>query len=203
LDAVSEIQMEALTEIFNIGAGRGASSLSAVVASPVRLSVPRIDLYRVADLDVEVLGIGSERLGAVLQSYSGPFDAQAMLLFPEENSLEILRDMLGGTVSIEELTELEQETMCEVGNIILNACLSAMADVLGVSFAATLPTYAIDTLDTLIGHSLKSNEQPLMLVLNIDMVIEKRNTRGFLAFLLSYPSLDMLMSHIDRFLGKL
>ncbi len=200
---ISDIQMEALTEIFNIGAGRAASSLSSVVASPVRLSVPRVELYRIEDLDVDALGIGRKRLGAVLQSYSGPFDAQAMLLFQEENALEILRDMLGGTMSVEELSELEQESMCEVGNIILNACLSAMADVLGVSFDATLPSYSIEHLDTLILSSIKSTYQPLMLVLNIDMIIEKRSTQGFLAFLLSYPSLEMLMTHIDRFLGKI
>lgn len=195
--------MEALTEIFNIGAGRAASSLSSVVASPVKLSVPRVELYRVAELDVAALGIGHKRLGAVLQSYTGPFDAQAMLLFPEENALEIVRDMLGSTMSVEELSELEQETMCEVGNIILNACLSAMADVLGVSFEATLPSYSIESLETLLRHSIENPDQPLMLVLNIDMLIEKRNTQGFLAFLLSYPSLEMLMAHIDRFLGKI
>jgi len=195
--------MEALTEIFNIGAGRAASSLSSVVASAVRLSVPRVELYRIADLDIDALGIGRKQLGAVVQSYSGPFDAQAMLLFPEENALEIVRDMLGSTMSVEELSELEQETMCEVGNIILNACLSAMADVLGVSFEATLPSYTIESLDKLIHRSIKHPAQPLMLVLNIDMLIEKRNTRGFLAFLLSYPSLEMLMAHIDRFLGNI
>jgi len=114
-----------------------------------------------------------------------------------------VRDMLGSTLSIEELSELEQETMCEVGNIILNACLSAMADVLGVSFEATLPSYSIDSLGTLLRNSIEDPGQPLMLVLNIDMIIERRNTQGFLAFLLSYPSLDMLMAHIDRFLGKI
>jgi len=195
--------MEALTEIFNIGAGRAAASLSSVVASSVKLSVPRIELYDVADVDIDALGLGQARLGAVLQSYAGPFDAQAMLLFPEANALEIVRDMLGGTMSVEELSELEQETMCEVGNIILNACLSAMADVLGVSFEATLPSYSIESLSTLLKNSIDDPGQPLMLILNIDMIIEKRNTQGFLAFLLSYPSLDMLMAHIDRFLGKI
>ena len=195
--------MEALTEIFNIGAGRAAASLSSVVASSVKLSVPRIELYDVADVDIDALGLGQARLGAVLQSYAGPFDAQAMLLFPEANALEIVRDMLGSTMSVEELSELEQETMCEVGNIILNACLSAMADVLGVSFEATLPSYSIESLSTLLKNSIDDPGQPLMLILNIDMIIEKRNTQGFLAFLLSYPSLDMLMAHIDRFLGKI
>jgi chemotaxis protein CheC len=195
--------MEALTEIFNIGAGRAASSLSSAVASTVKLSVPRIELYQIEDLDIDALGLGHKRLGAVLQSYAGPFDAQAMLLFPEENALEIVRDMLGSTMSIEDLSELEQETMCEVGNIILNACLSAMADVLGVTFEATLPSYSVESLETLLRNSIENPDQPLMLVLNIDMIIEKRNTQGFLAFLLSYPSLDMLMTHIDSFLGKI
>ena len=63
------------------------------------------------------------KFGAVSQQFSGPFDADAVLLFTEENTLEIVRDMMGSQMSIEELAEFEQEAMCELGNIILECLL--------------------------------------------------------------------------------
>lgn len=127
--ALSELQLDALTEVFNIGAGRAASGLSEIVGDEVKLSVPRVQFYQSSEINAKALSLNSPRLGAVRQHFSGPFNADAMLLFTEERALEVVRDMMGSQLSVEELAEFEQEAMCELGNIILNACLSAMARV--------------------------------------------------------------------------
>lgn len=193
--------MDGLTEVFNIGTCRAASSLSEIVGDEVKLTVPRLQLVNSADLTLDTLSLGSARLGSVKQQFSGPFDAQAMLLFTEERALEIVHDMMGSQVSIEDIAEFEQEAMCELGNIVLNACLSAMADIFGVELDSTLPQYTVDTSEAILQQILSDTDQPVLMVLHMNLSIEKRHTQGYLAFLLSTSSLQKLLAHIDRFIS--
>lgn len=199
MNPLSELHIDALTEVFNIGAGRAASSLSEIVGEVVNLSVPRLQLVNSSEITAQTLSLYSPRLGAVKQRFSGPFDALAMLLFTEERALEIVHDMMGSHVSVEVLAEYEQEAMCELGNIILNACLSAMADILGLVLESSLPHYVVDSSEVILQQIIAEANQPLMLVLHIDLSIEKRHSQGYLAFLLSSSSLEELLVHIDRF----
>jgi len=201
VSTLSELQLDALTEIFNIGAGRAASSLSEIVGEEVKLSVPRVQLYQSSEINAEVLSLNSPRVGAVKQSFSGPFDADAMLLFTEERAMEIVHDMMGSQVGIEEMVEFEQEAMCELGNIILNACLSSMADILKLTLDSSLPAYSVGETDTILRQIVSEANQPVMLVLHIDLAIEKRLSQGYLVFLLSSSSLRELLIHIDRFIA--
>jgi chemotaxis protein CheC len=203
MDSLSELHLDALTEVFNVGAGRAAASLSEIVGDEVKLSVPSIEIKKSSEADSSVIALNSARFGAVSQQFSGPFDAEAVLLFTEDHALEIVRDMMGSQMSIEELAEFEQEAMCELGNIILNACLSAMADMLSIALNSSLPTYRIATTEEIFKGISNSTDQPYILVLHIDLTIEKRHSEGHLIFLLSSMSLRNLVVQIDRFLGAI
>ena len=201
--ALTDTQLDALTEIFNIGAGRAASSLSEIVGGEVLLSVPRVEFYRSNEINAQMLSLSSARLGSVQQQFTGPFNMVASLLFTEERALEIVQEMLGSQMQREDLVEYEQEAMCEVGNIILNACLSAMADMLNIAFASTLPEYSSDVPDVVIGRIISDNDNPLMLILRMNMIIEKRGSQGTLIFWLSSSSLDDLIVQVDQFLARI
>ncbi len=200
---LTEYQLDALTEIFNVGAGRAAASLSDIVGDEVMLSVPRVEFYRADQINANVLSLTSTRLGSVKQEFNGPFNMAASLLFTEERALEIVQEMIGSQVQMEDLVEYEQEAMCEVGNIILNACLSAMADMLGITFESTLPEYSSDVPDVVIGRIVSDASNPMMLILHMNMLIEKRRSQGTLIFWLSSSSLDGLVLHLDRFLSRI
>lgn len=202
MNTLSEMQLDTLTEVFNIGAGRAAASLSEIVGDEVRLSVPRVQFYQSTEINAAALSLNSERLGAVRQHFSGPFDADAMLLFTEERALEIVHDMMGSQVNVEDLPEYEQEAMCELGNIILNACLSAMADMLSLRMDSSLPTYSVAATDEILQRLVAEANQPVILVLYIDLAIEKRHSQGYLVFLLSSSSMQALLGHIDRFITR-
>jgi len=200
---LSELHLDALAEIFSIGAGRAALSLSEIVGDEVHISVPSVQVINAEDINATTLSLNSGRFGAVSQYFSGPFNAEAVLLFTEEQALKIVSDMMGSQMSLEELAEFEHEAMCELGNIILNACLSAMADILDFTLESSLPNYRVASADEIL-HRLKENSnQPYVMVLHIDLAIEKRHTTGNLVFLLSSTSLTNLVIHINQFLGSI
>ena len=157
---LNELQRDALGEVFNIGVGRAASSLSQIVNDTVLLSAPEVMLVHRSDAAKVLLGSEFRQFSTVSQHFSGAFDAEAMLVFPESNALEIVRLMVGPHMSIEELSEFEQEAMCEVGNIILNACMSALADLFHLSLNGTLPIHRFGDTESL--AFLEGDEQQMI-----------------------------------------
>ncbi|TDY97183.1 UNVERIFIED_ORG: CheC inhibitor of MCP methylation [Herbaspirillum seropedicae] len=204
MSILNEIERDALTEIFNVGAGRAAQSLSEIVGDEVRLSVPSVEVLRSGAIDEQVLPRTRGRFATVSQNFDGPFDAEAVLLFTEERALSIVRDMMGSQMSLDELAEFEREAMCELGNIILNACLSAMADMLEITLNSSLPQYLVSSPDDISARLASAQgDESYVLVLHIDLVIEKHQTDGHLIFLLSSSSLHALVEHVQRYLGKI
>lgn len=203
MNHLSDLHLDALAEVFSIGAGRAALSLSEIVGDEVRISVPSVQIINSEDINATTLSLNSGRFGAVTQHFSGPFDAEAVLLFTEEQALKIVSDMMDSQMSIEQLAEFEHEAMCELGNIILNACLSAMADMLIFTLESSLPDYTVASADEILYRLKQNSDQPYVLVLHIDLAIEKRHTAGNLVFLLSSSSLTNLATHLDQFLGNI
>jgi chemotaxis protein CheC len=203
VNSLTELHLDALAEVFNVGAGRAAASLSEIVGDEVKLSVPSVEIKKTSEVDASIMELSSMKFGVVSQQFSGPFDAKALLLFTESHALEIVRDMMGSQMSIEELAEFEQEAMCELGNIILNACLSAMADMLHISLNSSLPDYKIASTEEIFRGLHSAEDQAFVLVLHIDLSIEKRHSEGHLIFLLSSMSLLSLVDHLEQFLGSI
>jgi chemotaxis protein CheC len=195
---LSELQHDALGEIFNIGVGRAASSLSQIVNDEVLLTAPEVMLVHREQAAKLLLGAELQQFSTVSQTFSGPFEAQALLVFRESNALEIVRLMVGPHMSIEELAEFEQEAMCEIGNIILNACMSSLADIFHVSFDSTLPLHRFGSAENL--PVLEGGEEQMVLLLQVDMIISQQRIQGHILFLLSVASMSSLLSCLDQYL---
>ena len=197
---LNELQRDALGEIFNIGVGRAASSLSQIVNDTVLLSAPEVMLVHREDAAKVLLGSEFRQFSTVSQHFSGAFDAEAMLVFPESNALEIVRLMVGPHMSVEELSECEQEAMCEVGNIILNACMSALADLFHLALNGTLPVHRFGDTESL--SFLSGGDSQMVLVLQVDMTISQQRVQGHILFLLSVASMQSLLDCLDTYLRE-
>ena len=90
---LSELEHDTISELINIGVGRAASSLSEMVEQPVELTVPRITFVERFS-DTELAKAPTEVVSAVSQTFDGPFKGEAMLVFPEERSLELVPSWL-------------------------------------------------------------------------------------------------------------
>lgn len=198
--SLNELQHDALGEIFNIGVGRAAASLSQIVSDEVLLTAPDVSLIHIDQAASLLRSSELQQFSSVSQIFSGPFEAQALLVFPESNALEIVRLMVGPHMTIEELSEFEQEAMCEIGNIILNACMSSLADIFRVSFTSTLPLHRFGNTDNL--PVLEGDEDQMVLLLQVDMVISQQRICGHILFLLSVASMSSLLACLDDYLAS-
>jgi len=199
---LTELQHDALVEIFNIGVGQAAAAMSRIVSEEVTMSVPEITFQRRAEVAHTLGAQEGRRVCAVAQQFSGAFNTEAFLMFPEEKSLEIVRLMVGQSLSLEELSEMEQEAMSEIGNIILNSCMATLANASGKELQGSLPMYHVGTGNDILGQSGKQWDGVVM-TLKIDFNIERHHIYGYVAFLLDLPALQDLTQAIDVYLASI
>lgn len=197
---LSELQQDALIEIFNIGMGQAASSMSQIVGEEIALSVPKLSILCGADRAETIrAAIHSPRVCAVSQDFVGSLNARAFLIFPEGKTQEIVRRMIGESVSADELNEMEQEALSEIGNIILNSCISSLCETLQSDFRCSLPTYHTGSTDEILFAS-SGRENDLLMLFHVDFSMPKAKIDGYLVFLLNLPSFKALIEQVDRFL---
>jgi chemotaxis protein CheC len=200
---LSELENDALIEIFNIGVGQAAASMSAIVNEAVRMSVPSITFIHRAEAARLLRNRVFEpaRICGVSQHYEGAFETEAILMFPEDKSLEIVRLMVGESVPLAELTDMEQEAMCEIGNIILNSCVGTLANILQHELRGSLPAYHVGTSDEILTAS-GSEPDAVVLMLHIDFVLEKHQIQGYVAFVLDLSAMHDLKAQINQYIAR-
>lgn len=202
---LTELQRDALTEMFNIGVGAAADLLSQMVGESVRLSVPLVEFTSESKAKAYYLEREQRPLCAVRQRYVGEVTTEALLMFPEENSLELVRIMVGADLPLQALTEMEQDAMAEIGNIILNAVISSMANTLSLHFEGALPQVSILSAEDLFVSSEPTgpaDEAGSLMALNIDFFLSARKVSGYLAFLLDIPSGTVMVQRIDAYIAQ-
>ena len=199
---LTELESDALTEIVNIGVSRAASSLRKMIDDHVSLSVPAIEVVS----QRRAARLISEReippLVAVRQGFSGPFSGRALLIFPEENSLELVRAVTRDELSVQEVLDIEDEALAETGNIILNGCLATMANMLQRSLTMTIPEVVRGDGASLFEVWEGGEAEGLVLFLYIDFAVRKRDIRGYIAMLMDLPSLEALKVLLDEFIAR-
>lgn len=200
---LDELERDALTELLNMGVGRAATYLSRMVSDQVALSVPAVSIVaREAALQALTRSEPSPFV-AVSQNFQGRFSGRALLIFPEVNSLELVRAAVGAGYSLEEIVDLEQEALTEMGNVILNGCLSVIANSLKETLNISLPSLLRGDGRTVLygaGKTAPVSGDELVLLLYIDFSIRSRNIRGYIALLMDLPSLTNLRELIHRFI---
>jgi len=199
---LSELELDALTELVNLGISQAALRLAKMVREEVILSVPNVTLVSHNEAIKILAERGSKSLVAVHQTFEGDITGRALLLFPEANSLELVRAVIGRDLSIEEIIELEQEALAETGNVILNGCLATIANLLHRHLKISLP-------EVLRGESveffnMKPPPEPgdTVMFIYINFSVRQRNIEGYIAMLLDMPSFAALKALLGEFIHR-
>src|SRR4051812_49336337 len=110
---LDELEGDALTELVNMGVSRAALALRDLVGEQVLLSVPSLSILLRTEAATLVDKTKFEVLVAVRQAFHGEFSGRALLIFPEANSLELVRAVAGAQLELHDIIELEQEALAE------------------------------------------------------------------------------------------
>ena len=199
---LDDLELDALTEVVNIGVSRAAASLREMVGDQVLLSVPSVAIVS-REQAARVIGDSeADRLGAVHQTFDGDISGRALLIFPEANSLELVRAVTGGDLPLENIIELEQEALAETGNIILNGCLATIANMLQRSLKMSLPEIVRGNGVDFFSPPITPASEDVVLFLYINFTVKERNIRGYIAMLMDLPALASLKLLIGQLISR-
>jgi len=138
------LQLDALREVANIGAGHAATALSQMTNRTIMINVPEVNVLALEDVS-ELLGRADEIVAAVLMHMMGDLTGRTLVLFPEgsaKNLCDILFRKPTGTTT--EFGVMEQSGLKEAGNILASAYLNALSDFMGMMLVPSVPSLVVD-----------------------------------------------------------
>jgi chemotaxis protein CheC len=199
---LDELELDALTELVNLGVSNAALSLGEMARDEVILSVPKVSVVTRDQAITHLHERNTKRLVAVQQDFDGDISGRALLIFPEAQSMELVRAVVGGDLSLEDIMELEQEALAETGNVLLNGCLSTLANNLERSFRISLPEVIHGEGAEFFSSSPRRQVGNDVLFVYINFAIRQRNIQGYLAMLLDLPSMANLKALLIAFIAR-
>lgn len=193
----SELELDALAETFNLSLGEAAAMFSQMIREDIILSVPTVEILSQRELVNQLETGGNSRLCAIRQSFSSSsnFNTNTLLLFPEQGTLEIVRRMLGDSTPIEHITELEQDTLAEIGNIIMNGCMGSLANLFNSRMTGSLPAVSVNAVNKVLGDG---EDGQMYLVARISMSLSSKNIYGFVLFIMDVNSVNSFMLEVKK-----
>jgi chemotaxis protein CheC len=199
---LNALEVDAATELVNLGVSKAALSLREMVGREVTLSVPNVELIPRAKA-IEILRKNeSRRLVAVHQTFEGDIHGRALLIFPEAHSLELVRAVTRGNFTLDDILELEHEALAETGNIILNSCLATIANELRRTLKISLPEILLGDGNDFFNLPPPPAAGDFVLFVYINFSIREHDVRGYIAMLMDLPSLTSLKQLLQEYITR-
>lgn len=196
MNHITQPVLDGMMELVNIGVGRSAGSLNTLTGHHVSLRVPEIKLSNISDIKHE-LPRPDQPFVVIHQDYSGAFDGTAMLMFPQESAEGLFLLMTGEEKKPQENEELWQMTLTEIANIIVNAVMGSITNILGKKIEFHIPEYHEDSLDHILTDPRFAGEETVAVVHTVFEVREK-DISGKIVILLTARSIETIAEFITE-----
>ncbi|AMW28450.1 MULTISPECIES: chemotaxis protein CheC [Arthrospira] len=196
---LTEKQKDALTELINIGFARTANSLSQLTGHRILLDVPQVSIHPIEELAGKLASFVNGEIATVQQIFTGPVSGNALLLLNYEGAVMLSRLVSPeGSPSSDRLDVPAGEVLTEIGNILLNSCLSVFGNLLEIQISFSVPRLYLEALDGLI-HSLiiGKEEVSYAMVMYTSFKMREDSVNGYLVLILGVVSLEKLLELID------
>ncbi|HVA56949.1 MAG: chemotaxis protein CheC [Gemmatimonadaceae bacterium] len=200
LSSLKALQLDALREVANIGAGHAATALSQIVGGTIMISVPRINIQRLEDV-APLVGDPEEPVAAVLLHILGDLSGRTLLVFPKSAAVQLAEMMLRRPAgSTAELGELEQSAIKEAGNILSSAYMNALSEFMGMLLLPSPPALAIDMSAAVLttAYLQFGTDHDYVFCVESDFVLKDvdQRLRGFFLLLPDPASLQVILRAI-------
>ncbi len=195
--SLKTIQLDALRETANIGAGHAATALSQMTGSTIMIKVPAISVAGLSELATQ-FSPEEEPVAAIMMHMLGDLTGRTLLVFPKPTVLRLaelmLRRPIGSSVAF---SEMETSAIKEAGNILSGAYMNALSDFLGMLLLPSPPSLVIDmssaVLSSAFGEFAPDPDAILCVESEFLLTELKQTLRGFFLLLPDPASLQVML----------
>jgi chemotaxis protein CheC len=164
----SDLQLDALRELANVGSGTASTALSAMLGRSVDITVPNAFVLPMAEA-VESIGNPEDDVTGIVLGVFGDMDATVLLLVKPDHAA-----LLCGMLGVPADSEFGESALMEIGNIVGSSYINALAMMTGMEIEPTPPGLATDMLAAIVESVLaqRATGGDIALLLDSDMVVE-------------------------------
>jgi chemotaxis protein CheC len=168
LTRYTDLQLDALRELANIGSGTASTALSSMLGRSVDITVPNAFVLPMAEA-VGAIGEPEADATGVVLGVVGDMGASVLLLFTPNDAKQMC-----GLLGVEAGTEIGESALMEVGNIVGTSYINALASMTGMVLEPTPPATATDMLGAIVQTVLaeKAGSGDVALLLDSELVVE-------------------------------
>jgi chemotaxis protein CheC len=174
----TELQLDALRELANIGSGTASTALSGMLGRSVDIDVPNAQALPFAEA-VESVGPAEEEMTGIVLGIVGDMRGTVLLLIPPADADALCR-MLG----VGPDDEFALSALGEIGNIVGTSYINALAGMTGMEIDPTPPATTTDMLGaiaaTVLAGAAQTGDVALMLDSNLTVEGEDCSISFFL-----------------------
>ncbi|WP_188376801.1 chemotaxis protein CheC [Halobacillus andaensis] len=169
---LSHIQLDALKEIGNIGAGHAASSLSALLTKKIDMTVPSVQVLEFNEVMKLAGGAETEAVGIGVR-IEGDVPGSMFFILPPHQANTFVVQLLGSNDN-RCSSELRESALQELGNIITGSYLSSLADFTRLNLAPSVPVVVRDMVGAIVSAGLIERSQYRDDAIVIETLLEAR-----------------------------
>lgn len=197
----SSEHIDVLKELMNIGVGRGAHVLNTMLHSHIRLQVPFIKVVSPEELKNELEINNEVHLAAVNLGFNGNLSGNAQLLFTSECASKLVSVLTGDDSNDMDLDSVRAGTLCEIGNIVINAVMGTISNYLKMHLDYAVPSYIEGGLGPLLPKS-KSDEPTIILLARTKFDVEALEIEGDMLIFLELGAFDILLNNVQEYIQR-
>ena len=187
----TDLQLDALRELANIGSGKASTALSMLLDRSVDISVPSARALSFADA-VEATGDAEQEITGIVLGIIGDLEGVVLLLVSPEDASTIC-SILG----VEPGSEYAPSALGEVGNIVGSSYINALAEMTGIEIEPTPPATATDMLGAIVQSVLAGQAHAGDIALMLDSELAVEGSDCSISFML-VPSQDGVGELLER-----
>jgi chemotaxis protein CheC len=139
----SDMELDALKEIGNIGAGNAATALSLLLSNKINMNVPRVAIISFDDVSNSVGG-PENLVAGIFMRITGDISGNILIIIPKANAYNLVNYLLKQKPGEAGFSAMEESALVEVGNIIASSYIVALSDFTKLSMKISVPGFAYD-----------------------------------------------------------
>jgi len=148
---LSPLQLDALKEVGNIGAGNAANALSIMLQKKVDISVPKVKIIPLEEVP-DTLGGPENVVVGIFLRVEGDAPGSVMFLLPEQQSFQLIDLLMGRTSGTTTALEaIEESALKEIGNILTASYLNALSTMTRLGLMPSVPAITRDMLGSVLS----------------------------------------------------
>ncbi|MDX8396460.1 MAG: chemotaxis protein CheX [Mariprofundaceae bacterium] len=191
---LNDEQRDLITELVNVGVGRAASTLNSLIGHHIMLQVPQILVLNQQEMK-QYTHDYDDAIATVTMPFHGPFIGNAALIFPQQSASTLVAVLTDESPNSTELDAVRAGTLTEIGNILINAVIGSMGNMLDANIEYSLPDYMEGSMHDFLN--LEANRAPAVLVAQTTFSINELEVKGDFMLFFDVASFDTFIEAIN------